>query len=186
MYIFKDYEGGTKIHSFSYAIRFLFNNTTFLLPSLVSLIDQTWKEKKKKKGRGCGMPTWCDDASHYFYSYSVRISRVVLARTVFPVEVYNWQRQCDFGYIAYVNARAIVEWLEDDSSGSMSNVWLVTLMIARAKGTLETPTMIQKRNRLEIFREYSLSRAGARAFPDAQRKLRARCIVQDQFGLHIT
>lgn len=67
-----------------------------------------------------GARTECTALS--FYSYSVRVSRVVLARIVFPVVIYNWQRQCDFGYIAYVSARAIVEWLGDDSSGSVSSV----------------------------------------------------------------
>lgn len=40
---------------------------------------------------------------------------------------------CEFGYIAYVSARAIVEWLKDDSIESVSSVWLVTLMITRLK-----------------------------------------------------
>jgi len=73
-------------------------------------------------GRGCGMSMWCDNAlcalSLYFHLF--RVSRVVLAWIVFPVVVYNWQRQCDFGYIAYVSARTIVEWLENDSSASVS------------------------------------------------------------------
>lgn len=72
-------------------VRSIINCALHGCEEFVGLPKKKRKEKEKKKmGEGAAKFAWCDNAPRcHFIFYPFRVSRVVLVRIVFFVEIYN-------------------------------------------------------------------------------------------------